>query len=497
MNNLPVSSPSLMSPSLVVVPPPTPNGSLHVGHLSGPYLYADVYRRARARWGQRTSLPFHTDVHQSYVATAAARRGTSPAALAESATADIRQALALADIPVTVHGVVDADYVAFVRSFFDTIRSQDGFVPGSVTLPRDASGLPLFEAWVSGRCPVCLAATCGGICEVCGHPNGHADLLTRDRLDTVKVPALLLRLEQFRPGLEAHFAPVLRTMRPSLRGLLLRLFESPLPNVPVTLPGTWGCRATMFAGDHVYNPWLELLPAHLFFASRTEHPWTINDAPILFFGFDNSWYYTLVHAALLLAHGGYALPRHYVTNEFYELGDLKFSTSLGHVVWAKDALETTASDALRYYVARTNPAYQRTSFDPAQVERTVARDVIEPLRAVLDKRRDLAGAGSRNGDHDSDRDGDRFGTYFDRLEAMYEPNAMDLRGAALGLASGLPALLETVRDRSELDDALARWASLAAPLIPRTAAALERALSTAPDATDVAAALSSLSRVSS
>jgi len=120
--------------------------------------------------------------------------------------------------------------------------------------------------------------------------------------------------------------------------------------------------------------------------SLTNHGiWSATDAPILFFGFDNSYFYAIAHTVLLLASDkAYALPRHYVTNEFYELGHLKFSKSRNHVVWATCAFRKWKPDALRYYVSKTNPSYQRSSFDVGRVIPTISRDLVEPLRAIFE-----------------------------------------------------------------------------------------------------------------
>src|SRR5262245_57643243 len=61
---------------LIVAPPPTPNGDLHVGHMSGPYLAADIYRRQVLQDGHEAIYTVSTDDHQSYVDTTARRLGT-------------------------------------------------------------------------------------------------------------------------------------------------------------------------------------------------------------------------------------------------------------------------------------------------------------------------------------------------------------------------------------------------------------------------------------
>jgi len=72
---------------------------------------------------------------------------------------------------------------------------------------------------------------------------------------------------------------------------------------------------------------------------------------------------------------------------------------------------------------------------------------------------------------------DRFEASFARLEDLYAPSVMDLRAVTTALANALPAFAEHFEERAGVDDALLRWASLANPIMPRTAAALESVIS--------------------
>ncbi len=188
-----------MSPlHLIVAPPPTPNGDLHVGHLSGPYLAADIYRRYVMQSGQQAVYVVSTDDHQSYVDTTARRLGLSPEALIEQAHRDIQDSLHAYSIGLTHFGQPNPEYIDFVKRFFRTLASKDDIrvqkVP--VLFDRQTGTYPV-EAFVSGRCPYCLEGTCGGICEGCGHPNSCVDLLGLDsRYEVRNEERLVLDLGQ-------------------------------------------------------------------------------------------------------------------------------------------------------------------------------------------------------------------------------------------------------------------------------------------------------------
>ncbi|MGC1026771.1 class I tRNA ligase family protein [Pantoea agglomerans] len=82
-----------------------------------------------------------------------------------------------------------------------------------------------------------------------------------------------------------------------------------------------------------------------------------------FLGFDNSYFWGVTHLALLMAHEGkYILPHTIVPNEFYELENSKFSTSRGHLIWARDLVTELPRDYARFYLCLTSPEHNRNNF---------------------------------------------------------------------------------------------------------------------------------------
>src|SRR2546430_12700278 len=92
-------------PDLVVVaPPPTPNGDLHVGHLAGPYLSADVFTRFERLRGRAVVSAISTDENQTYVVTTAERLRRSARELAAPSPADVPRTLGCAGLEVDLVG---------------------------------------------------------------------------------------------------------------------------------------------------------------------------------------------------------------------------------------------------------------------------------------------------------------------------------------------------------------------------------------------------------
>ncbi|HEY0806620.1 MAG TPA: class I tRNA ligase family protein, partial [Pseudonocardiaceae bacterium] len=167
-------------PLFVFSTPPTPNGDLHLGHLSGPYLGADAFVRFQRMNGARAWHLTGSDDYQSYVPARAAQEDSTPEQVAAHYGDEIAATLALMDIHPDQYTVTSTDprYSEGLRNFFDALVES-----GAVTrrpLPALLDGETsryLYEVDVAGTCPGCAAATNGNICEECGEPNVVTDLV--------------------------------------------------------------------------------------------------------------------------------------------------------------------------------------------------------------------------------------------------------------------------------------------------------------------------------
>src|SRR5262249_56833496 len=141
-----------------------------------------------------------------------------------------------------VVGMPDADYTAYVQNWFAQLYAAGAFATADTTVPYDQTrGRFLFEAYASGRCPTCLAATKGNICEACGHPNDASRLFDLyptggqpgEPLEMRRHSGLVLELEHWRRELTDHLLGI-PELRPNLRRLIDELLAEPLPAFPIT-----------------------------------------------------------------------------------------------------------------------------------------------------------------------------------------------------------------------------------------------------------------------
>lgn len=509
-------------PVFVFSTPPTPNGDLHLGHLSGPYLGADAFVRFQRRNGVQAWHLTGSDDYQSYVVECAKRRGESPAETAAYYAAEIAETLRLMDIEPDQYTVTNADetYPAGLQAFFSRLVDSGSVSPHDRPATFDpVSGDYLYEATVSGGCPGCGNPTNGNICEDCGEPNLCADLVApQSRLTGEPAQIKLSRqycvdLAQFEDEVAAAHRQGRVPAR--LQELANRVFQRSDLLLPVTQPSAWGVpppAADMT--DQVIWVWPEMSYGFLhgiealgrrlgrdWQAAAPGQSWKI----VHFFGFDNSFYHSLLYPILYrLGYPDWQPDIDYHVNEFYLLDQQKFSTSRRHAVWGKDVLRPETVDGIRFFLAMTRPEAQRSNFDFADYQRTVQHTLIGTWQRWLNDLgervdRDFSGRVPDTGvwrpEHVA-----FFGQLQARLAAIttdLSPDGFSLTQAAADLAA---LVADTVRfsQAAQLASAIPRWqeetrsalalelaaaqllAHCAEPIMPRFAARLASALGLAP-----------------
>lgn len=493
-------------PVFVFSTPPTPNGDLHLGHLSGPYLGADAFVRFYRMNGVAAWHLTGSDDYQSYVVECARREGSTPERTSAHYSAEIAATLRLLDIEIDQYTVTSIDplYAKGLRAYFSRLVESGAVAPREDAALFDGeTGAYLYEVDVSGRCPTCDEPTGGNICEECGEPNFCADLVDprSGRSAAPPRPGTVTRyslpLHEFRDELAAHHE---RGRVPErLRELADRLFRRDRLDVAVSHPSTWGVAPAEGLGDEqVIWVWPEMAWGFLHgieslgrrlgrdWAAQAPRPgWKI----VHFFGYDNSFYHSVLYPVLYrLAYPEWECDIDYHVNEFYLLEDAKFSTSRRHAVWAKDFVGPHNVDAVRFFLSHTRPEGRRTSFRH-EAYATVVKDVLvgtwqhwlDDLGARV---RDTCG-GQAPPAGPSTPERAAFRTRLaDRLAALTGCLARDdfsLNRAAEELAG---IVEDATRFRAETggtavaDELAAAWllAHCAAPVMPRFAAKLAAAL---------------------
>ncbi|MEU9647500.1 class I tRNA ligase family protein [Streptomyces sp. NPDC048110] len=438
---------------IVIDTPPTPNGSLHVGHLAGPFLAADVHARYLRAVGRGVLYSSGTDESQTYVEASARKLGIAPQELADRSWHDIRDTLKTMGMSVDGFAPYDDGYRSTVLRFVRELHAAGKFRLRKVRLPySEKTGEFLVEGLVCGDCPVCLSESRGGLCETCGHPNNFDELIGArstvdpdDVLTTREAEILVLPMEEYRDQLTTYYSEVYPYLRSHMGQLIRELLARPLADFPITYPIGWGIPAPFpETPGQVLNAWVEGIPAVMYttdYAARqlgevtgsSDELWTTEkDHELVYFiGFDNIWFWGMTHLALLMAHEGrYIVPDAMVVNEFYELENDKFSTSRGHVLYAEELLKEVPRDLVRFYLALANPENQRTNFSRAALDKVTADRLVQPWRRLGAR---LAEGVEKAGDTPlpvSERARKHASIMLDRFASCYELEGYSLTRAA-------------------------------------------------------------------
>lgn len=409
---------------MVTAAPPTPNGDLHLGHFSGPYLSADIHARYLRLRGIDSAYACGTDDHCMFVERRGEQLGMTGEAATEHFANAITESLDLAglDLALFVRPARSESFKRQARAFFDhlyktgKLEIREGPSPYCESCQRY-----LFEADIRGHCPHCERNMVGNTCEECGRINDTIDLLeprctSCDGKPTERLfKRLFFPLHLYADQLAEYHRQT--AMSPRLRAFCERLLADGLPDVAVSHVSSWGLPVPLedeaFAEQKLYV-WFEMAARYLAYAEQLatavgsddgfRHYWQAEEASIVqFFGFDNSFYYALFLPALYLAYDArLRLPTALISNELYRLDGKKFSTTRQHAILGRELFGRIPRDMARFYLAYSSPEREPTSFTLAELAATVDRELLawnSWLRELGEKgRRSFAGLIPATGD---------------------------------------------------------------------------------------------------
>lgn len=364
---------------------PTPNGRLHLGHMSGPYLRADVMKRHLVSRGGQAYVVSGSDVYESHVELKAEQLGTSIESVCAMFHEGIREELdALAvDCDLYVNPLEPALHSQYLARNERTLRGlvERGAVESvqervlfSRAKERYAAG-----CWIGGLCPLCGAKSGAYLCEECGTHYKPQDLReARARwtepgggepaLQPLMVESLFLKVRS-REALWKHMAKM--ALPPAYVDIVDRYLQAQGDRVRLTNPGAWGMPYQR--PDRLVFTYTALFSFSLYCADllaaregweRSPFDPRSDFVTVASFGIDNAVPYLVGVLASAIELGTVKPFDHYLTNYFYQLEGKKFSTSRMHLVCASKLVREAGvdADALRYFLARVNPELETRSF---------------------------------------------------------------------------------------------------------------------------------------
>jgi methionyl-tRNA synthetase len=360
---------------------PYANGPLHLGHVAGAYLPADVFARYHRTKGNDVLMVSGSDQHGTPVTLRAEREGKQPqevVSLFHSGFLDCWRRLGISFDLFTTTGT--PNHAETVHDVFLTLLDKGHIYKDKMVQPYCASCrrfLP--DRYVEGTCPHCGNPSArGDQCDKCGKPLNPADLIGIRCSICGGTPELresehfFLRLSAFTEQLKA-WVEKQGHWRQNVLNFTLRYLTEGLKDRAITRDIEWGVTVPVPGFEHkrIYV-WFEAVIGYLSASREWSQSsaqadgwrsfWQGDSKSYYFIGKDNIIFHTVIWPAMLLGYGGLNLPYDVPANEFLTLGGRQLSTSRNWAIWLPDYLDRYDPDALRYAMSINMPETSDTDF---------------------------------------------------------------------------------------------------------------------------------------
>lgn len=361
---------------------PYANGPLHIGHLAGAYLPADIYVRFKRLQGKDIIFICGSDEHGVPITIRAEQEGVTPKEVIDR-----------------FHELNKSSFARFGMSFDNYSRTslplhhetgQEFFLDlyhkrilkkkKTQQFYDEQAGMFLPDRYVEGTCPICgFPEARGDQCEKCGSDLNQVDLIDPRSKISGKTPVLrdtdhwYFPLGDFQERLKTYLDQH-PDWKQNVRNYCYGWIKQGLKDRAVTRDLHWGIKVPLAeAGDKVLYVWFEAVLGYISstkeWAQKLDQPerwrayWQDESCRLIhFIGKDNIVFHAIMFPAILMAKGGYVLPENVPANEYLNLEGQKISTSRNYAVWLDAYLETFPPDPLRYCLAAIAPETKDSDF---------------------------------------------------------------------------------------------------------------------------------------
>jgi len=362
---------------------PYANGSLHLGHIAGAYLPADIFARYHRLKGNKVLMVSGSDQHGTPITIKAEQEGKTPAEIAERYHVDFMESWTKLGISWDLYtSTGTANHAEVTQDMFLTLRDNGYIYKDSTSqpyCPKCERFLP--DRYVEGTCPHCEdTGARGDQCDNCGKPLNAAEL-KEPRCRHCNTPPefrqtehLFLKLSAFQDKLQ-EWVKSQTFWRPNVLNFTLGFLHGGLKDRAITRDIDWGIKVPEpgFENKRFYV-WFENIIGYLSaskeWAKLKGQPEKWRDfwdedqevKSYYFVGKDNIVFHTMNWPAMLMGYGGLKLPYDVPANEFLTFESQKGSTSRNWAVWVPDFLSRYDPDPLRYILSINMPETSDTDF---------------------------------------------------------------------------------------------------------------------------------------
>ena len=369
---------------LIGVAWPYANGPLHLGHLAGAYLSADVFARYHRMRGDEVLMVSGSDSHGAPITMRADSEGITPRELVERYHASFLESWERMGITFDLFTTTMTDNHRDVVHALWRALEEKGYIYSAEMKVAYSPDFQRFlpDRYVRGTCPSCgFEDARGDQCDNCGSILDPVDLGNpvyildgeRHAVEIRDTEHLFLKLSAFRDQL-AEWVEAQPHWRSNVRNFTLGFLREGLKDRAITRNLDWGVPIPMEGYDdrRIYV-WFDAvigyLSASVEWAARSGNPdawrpfWEDPSTRAYYFiGKDNIPFHTIIWPAMLMGQGAYILPYDVPANEFLNLEGRQLSTSRNWAVWVPDYLERFPPDPLRYHLIANLPETSDADF---------------------------------------------------------------------------------------------------------------------------------------
>ena len=364
---------------LVTAALPYANGPLHIGHLAGCYIPADIYVRYQRARKRDIKFVGGSDEHGVPITIRAMKEGITPQAIVDKYHAIIKNSLEGMDISFDIysrtsnkiHHQTSADFFKklYDEGLFEEKETEQYYDEKAKTF--------LADRYIIGTCPICANPNAyGDQCEKCGSSLSPEQLINpRSALSDAtpvkrKTKHWYFPLQKYEPWLKQWILEEHKEWKNNVYGQCKSWLDQGLQSRAMTRDSSWGIKVPLpEAEGKVLYVWFD---APIGYISATKELtenwadyWCKNDTKLVhFIGKDNIVFHCIIFPAMLKAHGHFVLPDNVPANEFLNLEGDKISTSRNWAVWVDEYLQDFPGmqDSLRYALTANAPETKDNDF---------------------------------------------------------------------------------------------------------------------------------------
>lgn len=366
--------------TLITAALPYANGPVHIGHLAGVYIPADIYARYLRLKGQEVLFVCGSDEHGVPIAIRAQKEGVTPQDIVDRYHTIIRDSFARFGMTFDIYSrTTSPTHREHASAFFRTLYDKGAFIEEETEQYYDPEARQfLADRYIVGTCPRCQNDHAyGDQCESCGSTLNPTDLIHPHSAISGATPILkktkhwYLPLDQYEPFLREWILEQHKEWKSNVYGQCRSWLDGGLQPRAVSRDLDWGIPVPVEGAEgKVLYVWFD---APIGYISNTkellpdswETWWKDEDTRLLhFIGKDNIVFHCIVFPAMLRAEGSYILPENVPANEFLNLEGNKISTSRNWAVWLNEYLDELPDkqDVLRYVLTANAPETKDNDF---------------------------------------------------------------------------------------------------------------------------------------